>query len=187
MMAEVLVTYETRVNLTDGPTYEVRACGRPLRENLWEGWLEFIPDDGSAVLRSGRETTQPNREDLMYWATGLEAVFLEGALRRALRPERPVTVIPPEADPAYEGPAPRESHEHGGAASPLDPFHIHESQGDEILHQQLEALEAWQLRNVVIAHRIRPEDAETAAMKRDELIEAIMDAVRRADSQTGSA
>jgi hypothetical protein len=178
-MAEALMTYETSVNLSDGPTYQVRACGRSLRENLWEGWLEFIPDDGSAVLRSARETTQPNREDLVYWASGLEAVYLEGSLQRALRLEHPVTVPPPETEPAYEGPAPRASHDHGGSASPLDPFHIHDSQGDGILHQQLEALEPWQLRNVVIAHRIRPEDAETEAMDRAELIEVIMEAVQR--------
>jgi hypothetical protein len=178
-MAEVLMTYETTVGLSDGPLYTARACGRPLRANLWEGWLEFIPDDGSAILRSGRETTQPNHEDLTYWATGIEPVYLEGALRRALRPERPVTVLPPAAESAYDGPAPRTFHRHGGTASPLDPFHIHDSQGDEILHQQLEALESWQLRNVVLAHGIRSDESKAEQMERDELIEAIMDAVRR--------
>ena len=41
--------------------------------------------DGAAV-RSGRETTQPNRQDTAYWATGLTPVYLEGALGRALNP-----------------------------------------------------------------------------------------------------
>jgi hypothetical protein len=55
-------------------------------DGLWEGWIEFIPTDGGAPLRSRRETTQPNRDDAVYWATGLTPVYLEGALERALRP-----------------------------------------------------------------------------------------------------
>jgi hypothetical protein len=35
-------------------------------------------------MRTPRETEQPNREDLAYWATGLTQVYLEGALTRAL-------------------------------------------------------------------------------------------------------
>ena len=39
-------------------------------------------------MRSGRrrETTQPNRTDTLYWATGLTPIYLEGALQRALHP-----------------------------------------------------------------------------------------------------
>ena len=43
----------------EGITYRVRACGRKREEGLWEGWLEFEPDDASPVLRTSRETTQP--------------------------------------------------------------------------------------------------------------------------------
>ena len=35
------------------------------------------------VRRSGRETTQSNREHLAYWATGLEPTYFEGAFSRA--------------------------------------------------------------------------------------------------------
>ena len=34
-------------------------------------------------IATGRETTQPNRTDTEYWATGLSEVYLEGALQRA--------------------------------------------------------------------------------------------------------
>jgi len=34
-------------------------------------------------LTSGRETTQPNRKTLDYWAQGLSKVYLQGALARA--------------------------------------------------------------------------------------------------------
>jgi hypothetical protein len=36
------------------------------------------------VRRSQIETTQPNREALAYWASGVEPVYLEGALGRAI-------------------------------------------------------------------------------------------------------
>ena len=41
---------------------------------MWQGWIEFIPNDGGAPVRSRRETTQPNRTDTEYWATGLTDV-----------------------------------------------------------------------------------------------------------------
>jgi hypothetical protein len=34
-------------------------------------------------LRTDRETSQPNREALEYWSTGLEPVYIEGAFQRA--------------------------------------------------------------------------------------------------------
>jgi hypothetical protein len=39
--------------------------------------------DGKTSKRTGQETSQPDRKALEYWATGLEAVYLEGALARA--------------------------------------------------------------------------------------------------------
>jgi hypothetical protein len=85
-MAEVLVKFEGTVTGIDERAYEARACGRERTDGLWEGWLEFVPNDGTAALRTGRETTQPNRDDLVYWATGLTAGYLDGALLRTLRP-----------------------------------------------------------------------------------------------------
>jgi hypothetical protein len=34
-------------------------------------------------LRTERETTQPDKAVLEYWATGLEPIYFEGALARA--------------------------------------------------------------------------------------------------------
>ena len=89
-MADVLLTFEKPVAGGDGRTYTARACGRETDGGLWEGWLEFVPENGSPVLRSERETTQPNRTDAEYWATGLTPVYREGALRRTLEPREPV-------------------------------------------------------------------------------------------------
>ena len=104
-VTKVLHTYDPVLDRPRGGSYVARACGREADGGRWEGWIEFLPDDGSPVLRSRRETIQPNLTDLEYWSTGLSAVYLEGALARALTPERPVH-RPPEQRPAYDAPAP---------------------------------------------------------------------------------
>jgi hypothetical protein len=99
IVSEMLVQFAELVRDEDGRAYVARAYGAPIpNETLWEGWIEFIPvtgvdgepaPDGDAdgpVIASGRETTQPNRTDTEYWATGLTPVYLEGALQRARHP-----------------------------------------------------------------------------------------------------
>jgi hypothetical protein len=89
---------------SDGKVYIARVCGRPAPDGGWEGWIEFVPGDGSPALRSRRETRQTERDDLVYWATGLTAVYCEGSLERTLKPRTPEPAALP--DPAYDGPAP---------------------------------------------------------------------------------
>jgi hypothetical protein len=84
-MATTLWSFETPVASQAGEAYSARACGRQREDYLWKGWIEF-EGSGGDVLRSGRETTQPNLTDLEYWAQGLTPVYLEGALHRALEP-----------------------------------------------------------------------------------------------------
>jgi hypothetical protein len=96
-MAEILVKFDEPIPTSAGKKYLARAIGRERKEdNLWEGSLEFLPLDGEGegqgeTLRSGRETTQPNRKAVEYWAQGLTRVYLMGALDRtastARRPE----------------------------------------------------------------------------------------------------
>ena len=62
--------------------YTVLICGEERADGTWEGWIEFHSDSGT-VLCTDRETTQPNRMDLAYWADGLEPVYIEGAFTRA--------------------------------------------------------------------------------------------------------
>ena len=104
-MAEVLLHFDESLPTTKGPSYAARACGREADDGRWEGWIEFLPDDGSRVLRTPRETTQPDRGALAYWATGLTRIYLEGALARALEPPRAPAVVVME-EPTYPGPAP---------------------------------------------------------------------------------
>jgi hypothetical protein len=102
-MAEVLVDFETPIAHGDR-TYNARAVGRFSNHHMWEGWLEFLPIGGGEAVVSGVETTQPEREHLIYWATGLTPIYLEGALKRALSPTHVrVRVI---EEPVSDAPAP---------------------------------------------------------------------------------
>jgi len=69
----------------DGHNYRARVLGRKRGDGTWIGWLEFSPrGSGGVVRRTARETTQPSQKALTYWAQGIEAVYLEGALERAI-------------------------------------------------------------------------------------------------------
>jgi hypothetical protein len=104
-MPEVLVKFDEPIRDADGAMYFAQAAGRQRDDGLWEGWLEFIGLDESArSICSDRETTQPNRADLEYWAQGLTRVYLQGALARAGSCAEPA-----QREPAQREPAPRES------------------------------------------------------------------------------
>ncbi len=53
-------------------------------DGTWIAWIEFRPLDDRELRVTERETTQPNREAVAYWATGLEPVYFEGAFARAM-------------------------------------------------------------------------------------------------------
>jgi hypothetical protein len=179
-MAEVLAEYRTRIVGPDRTTYVVRACGGPMGDGRWQAWLEFIPDDGGAILRTTRETTQPEREDALYWASGLEPVYLEGALSRALTP-RPVREPSEPAVPAYDGPAPDMPD---APASPrpesiLDPFSVYRK-GEALLRRQLAAMSAWHLVNIIEAYELSQESSSALAqLTGPSLIELIVAGVKR--------
>jgi hypothetical protein len=89
-MEELIHEFTSQVSDPDGHVYSGRAMGRPRSDGTWIGWLEFTPrGSGGSVRKTGMETTQPNRETLVYWATGLEPVYLEGALARAIAARHP--------------------------------------------------------------------------------------------------
>ena len=79
-MAELIQTY---LDIAGG-NYNAHVMGEEREDGTWEGWIEFGGWAGDE-RRTGRETTQPSREALAYWASGLEPVYLEGALTRASR------------------------------------------------------------------------------------------------------
>ncbi len=85
-MEELIQEFTSEIPDADGHVYTARAMGRQRKgRTVWEGWLEFAPAGGRGIVRrSPIETTQPNREALTYWASGVEPVYLEGALERAI-------------------------------------------------------------------------------------------------------
>jgi hypothetical protein len=146
-MAETLVQFDAPLFLgSDGP-YFAQACGRRSGDGLWEGWIEFTRPSDHKALRTGRETTQPNREDLVYWATGLRPVYLEGALERtvAKAPNPPIEALPA---PAFDGPAPHRPTTSGSRESVLDPFSVYRKDPG-LLAQELRAFHDWQLRRII--------------------------------------
>ena len=85
-MAEQIERLTPVVRDEEGIEYSIEVCGQTTSTGSWEGWLEFHPLDLPApVLRTDRETTQPDRRALEYWASGLEPLYFEGAFSRAYR------------------------------------------------------------------------------------------------------
>jgi len=78
-------TISSHLRGPDGITYQVQIHGLERTDHTWEGWIEFHPLDPSLpILRTEQETSQPSRVTLDYWAGGLEPIYLQGALRRAI-------------------------------------------------------------------------------------------------------
>jgi hypothetical protein len=182
-MAHVIRIYEdSPLALTDGRVYIAQASGRERDDGTWEGWLEFLPDDGSLVLRSQRETTQPNLGALEYWASGLTPVYLRGAVERALTPP-PLVVEAPVLPAAYDAPAPSKVTvvDTPPSVEPdpvLDPFSVY-GKGENILRRQLGALSARHLRAIVIGYELVDDaDVDLEALTNAELIELIVTTVR---------
>ena len=81
---ETIHEYSARFQADDGTLYAILALGELRDDGMWEGRLEFQPLAGGLPRRTGRETTQPNRDALIYWASGLEPIYFEGAFGRAV-------------------------------------------------------------------------------------------------------
>jgi hypothetical protein len=156
-MAEVLVEFSEPITDVDGITYIARACGAEVEGGHWHGWIEFIPQDGGLAFASPRETTQPNRTDTVYWATGLTPVYLEGALHRALQPA---------------------VHHVPRTTSILNPFSAYRN-GEDMLRRRLNALSSMHLINIIVAHQLSSVPAvELQQLPEAELAELIIMAVR---------
>ena len=175
-MAEVLVQFTEPVIRSADEAYIARAVGSEMPDGLWQGWIEFLPVADGEPMRTGRETTQPNRPDLLYWATGLTAVYLEGALDRALKPLTR-TVADPVTPPVFDGPV----SEPLPTATPdgvLNPFSVFRK-GELMLRKQLLALSEWHLVNIIRAHELSnlPDD-DLNQLSAPALVEIIATTVR---------
>ena len=151
-MAEGFAEFPDVLVDDNGIRYHAFACGAEMPDGMWHGWLEFAPFDGSGVIRSDRETTQPNRTDTAYWSTGLTPVYLEGALERALNRPAPIVTRDRRANGGATAPA-------SGGTTPvaheaiLNPFSVYEK-GEWLLRSQLAALSPWHLVNIIEAYAL---------------------------------
>ena len=177
-MAEVLAEFAGSVSDDDGLEYRAQAVGTARPNGQWEGWIEFVPLGGGAPCRTPRETTQPNHQDAVYWATGLSDVYLAGALVRAMKPVvRHVRATP---EPIFDEPAPARIREMDApvANAVLDPFEVY-GNGEVMLRRKLGALAPWHLSNIIVAYQLSDTPASTlAALPAPALIEIIAGAVR---------
>jgi hypothetical protein len=83
-MQEFILEHSVRIEDEGGEVYIPRSYGQVRGDGTWEGWIEFHPANNQGVfLRTDQETTQPNRTALVYWASGLEPIYFEGAFDRA--------------------------------------------------------------------------------------------------------
>ena len=177
-MADVLRTFDTPVRDASGE-YAARAVGRRADDGMWEGWLEFIPiGKGGDVVVGGVESRQPENEHLVYWASGLSPVFLEGALDRA---RRPVTVRVRTVEQPYStGPEPRSVTVARvmppGPEPVLDPFDIG-GRSLDLLRQELGALNRPRLLNIIAAFDLNPGGEEIGWMTDHQLAHFIVVAV----------
>lgn len=78
-------TYSEVVRDPEGRGYAASVHALERVDGMWETWLEFRGLGRDVVLRTNRESEQPNRRAALYWASGLQASYLDGALLRATR------------------------------------------------------------------------------------------------------
>src|ERR1051326_7696162 len=111
-MDEILQQFEQPVIDESGERYAVYLYSRSRPGDTWQGWLVFErqndgrryatrgpgdPGGGWLVFErqtagrryaTGVETTQPNRQAILYWATGLTDSYFDGAFNRARKTPR---------------------------------------------------------------------------------------------------
>ncbi len=187
----VLLKFEDAVS-SGSTAWRAIAFGVETPLGQWEGWLEFTPVGGEIQgIATDRETTQPNRTDLDYWATGLSNVYLEGALQRAIlrnsAPETPDALAAPRTAQRAARRTPAASTKVAAGMrrhAVLDPFAVY-TQGEEVLRKELHALSLDHLATIVdaydldVAHSFAAEGSDRT---KDRLIAGIVDAVKNSAS-----
>ena len=80
---ERLLQFERPITDATGTAYNVSVYGRSRPSDTWQGWLVFERTTDGKRFSTDVETTQPNAEAIVYWATGLTGTYFDGALQRA--------------------------------------------------------------------------------------------------------
>lgn len=83
-METLFQQFERPIREGSGDTFLVFVQGRSRPHDTWEGWLVFERQRDARRFSTPVETTQPDANAVLYWASGLTDTYLEGALDRAL-------------------------------------------------------------------------------------------------------
>lgn len=191
-MSEFVVKYDELIASAEGRRYLARAAAREREDGLWEGWLEFAPvDQRDNILASERETTQPNRMNVDYWAQGLTRVYLEGALQRAINlsdnGDGAKTSDPDRERSAGPSVRYRPATERAAAIPSrpvLDPYSVY-AQGENVLRRELSALSRSHVESIVTAYGFRLDGAadDLRDVPKQSLIKAVVDGVRGTEAR----
>jgi hypothetical protein len=189
-MSELLVKFDEPISAPDGRRYFAHAAGKETEAGLWEGWLEFVPlDDSSEAFCSERETTQPNRKNLDYWAQGLTLVYLQGALARATAPKSAPRVRAEGQIETSRFSAPRQQSRPPSNSSfkprpILDPYAVY-AQGEHILRSELGALSPEQVETIATAYGFTParQPGDNGNPDSRELVDTVINGVRSAEAR----
>lgn len=84
-MNDLVHRYAEVVRDPEGRGYAASAHALERIDGIWEIWLEFRGLGRDVRLRTRRESEQPDRRAVLYWASGLQPSYLDGALLRATR------------------------------------------------------------------------------------------------------
>lgn len=96
-MERLLQEFEAPIRDAAGLLYRVFVYGRSRPGDTWQGWLVFERATDGRRFATDIETTQPNAEAVLYWATGLTDAYFDGALARAMNPrprDRSAVAVP---------------------------------------------------------------------------------------------
>jgi len=82
---DLVHAYSEVVRDPEGRGYAASVHASERIDGIWETWLEFRGLGRDVTLRTRRESEQANRRAVLYWASGLQPSYLDGALLRATR------------------------------------------------------------------------------------------------------
>ena len=183
-MSDVLVQFDEPQVSADGRMFTAEVRASQLPTGLWEAWIEFQPRVGGEPVRTPRETEQLSRGDLRFWAAGITREQLKDALARALsrretpRSDSAATRIT-DFDASAEEPSVLEMTQFRSSVPALDPFAVYRRSGEYTLRQELRALDARQLADIIREYEITDMDVlDLARTYEDALAERIVAGVQ---------
>ena len=182
-MTDVLVQFDEPQLSADGRMFIAQVLGDRLPTGLWAAWFEFHPRIGGDPVRTNRETEQLSRGDLRFWAAGVTQESLREALERALDSRGKGTMPEPSAIASDERGTPDEAVLETNvvkSAEPLlNPVSLYQRAGEYTLRQELRALDARQLADIIEAFDIGDMDVvDLARTYEDALAERIVASVQ---------